>query len=197
MIHAQVPVRTLAPSGDVVPLEAVKSHLRVDHDADDELIAGLITSAVSHLDGWSGILGRCLLTQRWRVALSGFPSDGRILLPLRPVTAASISYTTAAGDSANLDASAFNLVQASDGAAIERAALTAWPTTADRPDAVRVEITCGYGAGGDVPPAIRQAILLMAGHWYEHREAVITGTIATELPLAVRALLDPLRAVRV
>lgn len=36
---------------------------------------------------------------------------------------------------------------------------------------------------------IEQAILLLVGHWYATREAVVTGTIATATPLAVERLL--------
>ena len=36
---------------------------------------------------------------------------------------------------------------------------------------------------------VEQAILLVVGHWYANREAVVTGTIATLIPLAVERLL--------
>ena len=36
---------------------------------------------------------------------------------------------------------------------------------------------------------VEQAILLVVGHWYANREAVVTGTIATVIPLAVERLL--------
>lgn len=38
-------------------------------------------------------------------------------------------------------------------------------------------------------PDVEQAILLLVGHWYANREAVVTGTISTEVPLAVDRLL--------
>ena len=36
---------------------------------------------------------------------------------------------------------------------------------------------------------VKQAILLLIGHWYANREAVAVGTIATAMPLAVERLL--------
>lgn len=45
-----------------------------------------------------------------------------------------------------------------------------------------------------VNDAIRAAILLTIGHLYANRESVVTGTIATELPMTTRYLLDPYRA---
>lgn len=34
-----------------------------------------------------------------------------------------------------------------------------------------------------ITKAISQGALLLIGHWYAAREAVVTGTIATELPM--------------
>lgn len=36
---------------------------------------------------------------------------------------------------------------------------------------------------------IEQAILLLVGHWYSNREAVVIGTISSAVPLAVERLL--------
>src|SRR5690606_16820554 len=60
-----------------------KEHLRVDGADDNAVIEGLIRAAVSHLDGWTGILGRCLVEQTWRVDFDRF--DQCMRLPLGPV----------------------------------------------------------------------------------------------------------------
>ncbi|MDM9594658.1 head-tail connector protein [Pseudomonas guariconensis] len=36
---------------------------------------------------------------------------------------------------------------------------------------------------------VEQAVLLLVGHWYANREAVVIGTSASEVPLAVDRLL--------
>lgn len=41
--------------------------------------------------------------------------------------------------------------------------------------------------------AVRSAMLLMIGHWYVNREAVVIGSIPAEVPMAVTALLQPYR----
>ena len=43
---------------------------------------------------------------------------------------------------------------------------------------------------GKVPAPLRQAVLLLAGFWYDHREAASGGQVA-ELPFAVRSLTLP------
>jgi uncharacterized phiE125 gp8 family phage protein len=45
-----------------------------------------------------------------------------------------------------------------------------------------------------VPAAIRHAILMLVGHWYESRQAVIaTGAVPQEVPYGVQSLLDSQR----
>jgi len=41
----------------------------------------------------------------------------------------------------------------------------------------------------DFPASFKAAMLLLIGHSYANREAIVTGTIATELPMAVDSLL--------
>ncbi|NWN92292.1 phage gp6-like head-tail connector protein [Marinobacter adhaerens] len=40
---------------------------------------------------------------------------------------------------------------------------------------------------------ITTAMLLLIGHWYANRESVVIGTTASEVPMAVEALLAPYR----
>ena len=49
--------------------------------------------------------------------------------------------------------------------------------------------------GLSLTPALRMAALLLIGHWYTNREAVVTGTIATTLPLAYESLIHPYREI--
>lgn len=44
-------------------------------------------------------------------------------------------------------------------------------------------------AAGSFTASFKAALLLLIGHSYANREAVVTGTIATNLPMAVESLL--------
>lgn len=46
--------------------------------------------------------------------------------------------------------------------------------------------------GGQLPAMLRQAVLLLAGHWYNQREAV-SGVQMAEVPYTVAALVKPYR----
>jgi len=69
--------------------------------------------------------------------------------------------------------------------------LQAWPLTRNQRNCVTIDFTAGYGADGTfVPGAIKAAIKLLIGHWYENREAVILSRYSVaEVPLTVDALL--------
>lgn len=65
------PIRVTPPASPVVALAALKEHLRVVGEHDDAHITALEQAAVAHLDGWRGVLGRCILPQQWQVAYTG------------------------------------------------------------------------------------------------------------------------------
>jgi uncharacterized phiE125 gp8 family phage protein len=78
---------------------------------------------------------------------------------------------------------------------------TSWPATFDAVNSVRVRFVAGYAPGSgspadlaaNVPPDIKQAMLLDVGARFEHRENAIAGVSITPLPDAWEALLRPHR----
>jgi len=66
-----------------------------------------------------------------------------------------------------------------------------WPTPRVKPGAVLVGFDCGYGDGfASVPTLLKHGMLMLIGHWYMNREAVVTGIIATELPIGVKSIFE-------
>lgn len=48
------------------------------------------------------------------------------------------------------------------------------------------------GGGEDLPATLQQAVLLIAGHWYNQREAV-SGVQMAEVPYTLQAIIKPYR----
>ncbi|MFD1809285.1 head-tail connector protein [Gemmobacter lanyuensis] len=100
--------RISAPSAALVAVDEAKAHCRIDGDDDDAVILALASAAADYLDGPSGILGRAILGQTWRLELPSWPPF--IELPVEPVISAEVRYLDVAGVEQVLDASAYRLV---------------------------------------------------------------------------------------
>jgi uncharacterized phiE125 gp8 family phage protein len=189
------PILSGAPAVPVLSTAEAKAHCRIDGSDDDTLVADLIEAARAHLDGYSGILGRCLVNQSWSVSLSGFPGGDIIRLPLGDAqSVTSITYFDSDGAGQTFGASNYRLHTDAFGPYIRLVDGKNWAGTDTRDDAVTVTWVAGYGpAASNVPQGIRQAMLLLIGHWYEGREAVTVGVAAAVIPLGVQALLAPYR----
>lgn len=185
------PVRTVAPATTPVSLSDVKAHCRVSHNDDDAVLTSLLNAAVAYLDGWSGVLGRCLVTQTWR---QDFASFGVLRLLLGPVASiTSITYYDATNEQQTLSADVYGLFTDELGSYAGLKPGQSWPSAYGRSDAVSVTFVAGTAAA-DVPASIKAAIMLLVGHWNENREAVTAGAMS-ELPLSVDALISPHRRI--
>lgn len=198
--HALKPVQTVAPAAALITREEAKRHCRIEllEPDDDAVVDGLILTAMAMLDGYSGILGRALINQTWRLNLRCWPGC-RIRLPFSPVSAVtSIKYYDTANVQQTLASSNWALIEDALSPAAEWAATASLPSLYDRPDAIEVLFVAGYGAAAsDVPAAIKHAALMLIGHLFENRETTIVGTNAQELPFAVAALIAPFRRVSI
>lgn len=182
-----------------VDLARAKAHLRVDFDTDDALIAAYLAAAVSAVEKQSGrILEERALTYR----IDAFPlaDSMKIVLPVDPVVSVEgVDYVDADGTGQSIAEGAapgdggFRTVAGEPYMLLpERGA--AWPAADDRPGAVTVRYTAGYGGdAGEAPAELDAAVLMMTAHLYQNREAVVTGTISTEIPLGVRDMCFPFR----
>lgn len=194
------PVRTAEPAALAVSLSDAKGHLRVAHSSEDAVIGALLNAAIAHLDGYSGILGRCLVNQTWRQPFDGWPENGILRLPFPNVssTGLELHYLDRLGDDETVLAAQYELLHDSRGAYLRmRDAFTAPDLEDDRAAPVWVIFTAGYGeTDASVPAAIRAAILLITGDLYENREnTVISDARVQAMPIAADRLLTPFRRV--
>jgi uncharacterized phiE125 gp8 family phage protein len=188
------PVRTAAPAATPVSLTEAKAHCRVEGSDSDAVLTGLIAAATDHLDGWSGIVGRCLVNQDWRVSFCAWPASRIIRLPFPDVSAATVKYFDEANDEQTVASGQVAILHDERGSFVRLADGFARPRLyADRDDAVQVTFTAGYGAKESAVPApIRAAILLMVSHLFHNREAVSDSAL-TELPFGVDRMIEPYR----
>lgn len=186
------------PAAMPVSLAEARAHVRYEDADQDALLTAQITAAVAHLDGWSGVLGRCLISQVWEWPLDGWPACGVITLPFPDCTNVQATWTDAAGVVQALTSDPFDApVEAIRGTAVRLKTSFTGPALGDGLAPLAVRFSAGYGASGaNVPAALRQAILLLVGDMFRFRETAATGNVSA-LPVypTVSALLTPYRRV--
>lgn len=175
------PVRVTPPAITPVSLAEMKAHLRVDHDDDDAVIGGLLTAAVEYLDGWTGILGRCLVEQTWR---QDFERACQILpIPLAPVISiVGVTYPDANGDPVAIDSADYALkVDAGGrgGVMLRAEAVPAGP--------IGVTYVAGYATIPEVP-----AVPGDPGTPAVPAQSAVPDPIKVAIKLAVQMNYDPL-----
>ena len=182
-----------APTLIPVSVAEAKTHLRIDSSftADDTYIETLISVATLAAENYTNL---AIMEQSWYLYLDDFPDYFNLLKgTLRALTVNSITYSDENNASQTLHASNYFGDGNIKPARIYFAPDATIPSTYDKPNAVVVDFTLGYGGASLVPAPIKQAILLTIGRYYEIRQDVVTGTIATSIPKTVEFLLDPSR----
>ncbi|MCJ2128026.1 phage head-tail connector protein [Methylobacterium sp. E-045] len=183
------PIRVDAAIVEPVTLADMRAHLRLDPDitAEDGLVESLIASARAMVELATR---RVLAPGRYRVMLTAWPRDGFVPLPLSPLVAlASAGSVDAAGTVTAFDSGLVRLAPDT----MEAPGLVVSPAlpALDRAAAF-IEVDAGYGgAGPPVPPALVQAIRLLAAHGFENR-----GDLPVTFPPMVEALIAPHRRMR-
>jgi uncharacterized phiE125 gp8 family phage protein len=169
-----------------VTLEEAKVHIRVTADDEDDLITALIIAARQWVEMFTGLI----LVEREVfdafdsfdcMALSGWPiaSDATLV----------VGYVDGAGDTQAADD--WWLKTGRRPARVSSTVGATWPTPYEGSEVVTVTYTAGYATPADVPQALKQAMLLLIGHWYSRRETVVVGATVAEVPLAVSSLVRP------
>lgn len=190
-----------AADGEPISLDEARAHLRVDIDDDDELIVACIAAARSHVEG---ICGRSFVSQTWDYTLDNewpwlLNMDTRcheqmIELPRAPlVSVTSITYVDTAGATQTLASNQYVVDGAGTIGRIYPAYGVTWPSVREQNRAITVRFVAGYGAAVSVPEALKQALLLLIGHFYSQRQPVVVGQTVAEVPMAVGSLVAPYR----
>jgi uncharacterized phiE125 gp8 family phage protein len=183
--------RTLVtdPATEPVSTSDLVDHLR---EGDDVQIPLLLTYIQAAREWVEKRTWRALITQTWDFHWSRFPLGRReIEVPLPPLqSVTSVTYKDSDGATQTLPSDDYEVDASAEPGLVRLKPGKSWPTTGDYTKAVTVRAVAGYGNPNAVPARYRQAIQLIVGHWYAHRESVVVGTITSRVPFAVEALVD-------
>ncbi|WP_217639403.1 head-tail connector protein [Aneurinibacillus thermoaerophilus] len=182
----------IPPLAEPLSLEEAKMHLRVEYDDEDAMIQSLIRAAREYCENFQR---RAYVSQVWELYLDTFPAQ--IELPRPPLLSVeAITYRDAKGEQHTLSPDAYIIDAATEPG---RVFITSAPKIALFPASpVTIRFVAGYEPvitdgntdyAAGVPDAVKQAMRLLIGHWYENREAVTIGQMPTAVPFSVEALL--------
>ena len=179
-----------------IPVAEFKDHLRLgtgfaDDGVQDEMLEVYLRAAMAAIEARTG---KMLITRGFSWTLTAWRDLAAQALPTAPVSAiTSLSITDRLGAAEVIAADKYVLEQD-----MHRPRLVA--TTICLP-AIPVAGTAvilfnaGFGAAwSDVPADLRQAVLILAAHYYEHRHG--DSAMGGELPIGVASLIQRYRIVR-
>jgi uncharacterized phiE125 gp8 family phage protein len=179
-----------------LPVDEMKSHLRLGSGfAEDALQDGLIESYLrAAIAAIEGRIGKMLFLRRFQWALECWRDDEQAL-PVAPVSSIiSVTLIDAAGAVVVVPAASYRLVPDLHRPRLAGKGGTLPVIPSD--GMVQVVFEAGFGpTWAEVPVDLRQAVLLLAGEFYEHRHD--DGAQAAGLPFGVVTLIERWRTVRV
>jgi len=164
----------------------MKEFLRVDHSDEDTTITALLDAALSHVQDYTnrhfGTPAEAVFTlERWRPAALAYG-------PIKTVN--TVRYTDTAGVSQTLGTDKWYIEQHPDDTC-----LIFFHDTPDLEEYNAQPITISASVGGQVSNNVLHAMRMLVAHWYENRRGVVTGTMATTIPLGVYSLLNTERII--
>jgi uncharacterized phiE125 gp8 family phage protein len=171
------PYLVTAPTTPIVTLFDMKEYLRVTHNLENTMIEGLITAATAYLDGWKGILGRAVVSQKWREEYDGF---GDLRLSLPDVVSIVVTATDFAGGVVTVTQS--DLKQDVGGHYVV--------TAGGNAETVAVEYIVAMPA--QQVATVAMIVKLLVAHWYENREAA-SASGAMVVPMSAQMLIESMR----
>lgn len=185
-IDGVVAVRAGGFGAEPVSLALAKEQCRVLDDSEDALFETYIPAAREWVESYTGLtLTKRTVTQ----AFDYFDGDLRLhAWPVASPAGLAVRYADQDGEPQLVDDA--RLIPSRRPARVAPAFGGSWPRCYY--GSVEVTVLAGFEPG-KAPEKLVQAMLLLIAHWYNVREAVMVGTVASEVPFAVEALCRPHR----
>jgi len=179
------------PAAEPLSFAEAKAFLRIDHDAEDALVASLVTAARATVEA---LTRRALIDQEWRIVRDAWPASGLLVVPVNPLRAVTGAHVLdAAGDEVAVPPEVL-LADASRLPAVIRVERGAAPQPGRPLAGIAIDVTAGHGpTAADVPAPLIEAVRLVLAHFYEHRDVPGPGAA---FPAALDTLVAPFRVTR-
>lgn len=179
----------LSEMEEVVDLDSLRDHLRIEDNEQDAYLYGIIQASRSAAEEY---INGIIVDRSYRYLLDSFPRE--IELPVRPVDVDSIqiSYIDPDGNSQTVDS--FNHSSNDYKTVIFADPGENWPETQNVKDAVTITFDAGYAAAkGEVPAAIKHAILMIGATLHALPQDHIAGGSVYSVPTSSQFLMQPFR----
>lgn len=155
-------IRLISTTTEPVTVAEVKTACRIDTDAHDTHLVGMIAAARSLAEQECG---RSFALSTWEKTLDAFPDE--IQLPFPPaLTIVQVSYRDTDGDTQVMTSSDYVLDATSEPAWLLPPTDEDWPDTYDAANAVTIRYTAGLGTS--TPDAVKQWIYLAIRAMYDN-----------------------------
>lgn len=186
---------TLVPD-TALPVAGLQEHLRIGtgfatSDLQEGVLLSFLRAAIAAIEARTS---KALISRSFLLSLDDWQSTTRQRLPIAPVQAVTeVTVVDGYGSATVVDPQDYRLRP--DFFAPElrptRAALPGVPSNGG----VEIRFDAGYGATfGSVPEDLKQAVMLLAAHYYEYRDE--TGLSQGCMPFGVTSLIARYRPLR-
>lgn len=178
------------PAEEPVAVDDMKLYLRLDSDAEDALVAAMITAARLTVEAATNLM---LGAQVWRLRVTSWPTSGVLMSPVGPLrTVDAVRSVDRNGEAVPLEQENF---RADSGLGV---VVALGPLPVVEPGGhFEIEVALGFGAGAVPAPApLLLAVRALVANWFDSRGETPTPRGAAMLPDAVRTLLAPFRPLR-
>jgi uncharacterized phiE125 gp8 family phage protein len=187
-----------APPAAALPVRAFAEHLRMgrgfaDDGSLDAVLELYLRAAMAAIEAR---IGRALIARPFLWTVSRWREETSQTLPVSPVRSVEgVALVDAEGTSSELDPGAWSVVRDSQRPRLVGRFGRSLPRI-PRSGRAEIRFRAGYGETWDeVPVDLRQAVFLLAAHFYENRSE--TGAVAGSMPFGVVMLLEAYRTARI
>jgi uncharacterized phiE125 gp8 family phage protein len=185
-----------APPAAALPVRAFAEHLHLgtgfaDDGSEDAVLELYLRAAMAAIEAR---LGRVLLARDFSCTVTRWREDASQGLPIGPVRSVeSVTLVAADGSESVVDPEAYSVLRDSQRPRLLGRFGRNLPRI-PRSGHAEIRFTAGYGQIWDTVPAdLRQAVFLLAAHYYENRAE---GAGGGSLPFGVLMLIEAYRATR-